>query len=162
MYFRVKSALKNNSHYSQTTSRSLEQLLDESSMFNTFLAPTQIWILVDLSLAKSITFSSHLSITTLSNTISTTIGADPEAFLDPCLLVEPRVSCTPLSCLLGESPLKKVCYLPKTHTLKFTITAASHLHLLSVFDSVVTGAFQITFHTKMHVNNVFLFFKNYF
>jgi len=107
----------------------LEQLLDESSMFNTFLAPTQIWILVDLSLAKSITFSSHLSITTLSNTISTTIGTDPEAILDPCLLVEPMVSCTPLSCLLEESPLKKVYYLPKTQTLKFTITTASHLHL---------------------------------
>jgi hypothetical protein len=27
-----------------------------------------------------------------------------------------------------------------------------------VFGSVVAGAFQITFRTKMHVNDVFLFF----
>jgi hypothetical protein len=27
---------------------------------------------------------------------------------------------------------------------------------------MVVGAFQITFRTKMHVNDVFLFFKNYF
>ena len=32
----------------------------------------------------------------------------------------------------------------------------------SVFGSVVAGAFQITFRVKMHVNNVFSFFKNYF
>jgi len=32
----------------------------------------------------------------------------------------------------------------------------------SVFDSVVAGAFQIIFRAKMHVNDVFLFFKNYF
>jgi hypothetical protein len=32
----------------------------------------------------------------------------------------------------------------------------------SVFDSVVTSAFQINFRTKMHVNDVFSFFKNYF
>jgi hypothetical protein len=32
----------------------------------------------------------------------------------------------------------------------------------SVFDSVITGAFQITFRAKMHANNIFLFFKNYF
>jgi hypothetical protein len=31
-----------------------------------------------------------------------------------------------------------------------------------VFGSVVAGAFQITFRVKMHVNDVFLFFKNYF
>jgi hypothetical protein len=31
-----------------------------------------------------------------------------------------------------------------------------------VFDSVVAGAFQITFRAKMHANNIFLFFKNYF
>ena len=34
--------------------------------------------------------------------------------------------------------------------------------LKSVFDSVVAGAFQITFHAKMHANDVFSFFKNYF
>jgi len=32
----------------------------------------------------------------------------------------------------------------------------------SVFDSVVAGVFQITFRAKMHVNDIFLFFKNYF
>jgi hypothetical protein len=33
-----------------------------------------------------------------------------------------------------------------------------------MFGSVVVGAgaFQITFRVKMHVNDVFLFFKNYF
>jgi hypothetical protein len=31
-----------------------------------------------------------------------------------------------------------------------------------VFGSVVAGAFQIAFHTKMHANDVFLFFKNHF
>jgi len=33
---------------------------------------------------------------------------------------------------------------------------------LSVFSSVVVGTFQIIFHTKIHVIDVFLFFKNYF
>jgi hypothetical protein len=32
----------------------------------------------------------------------------------------------------------------------------------SVFDSMVADAFQIIFCAKMHVNDVFLFFKNYF
>jgi hypothetical protein len=32
----------------------------------------------------------------------------------------------------------------------------------SVFDSVVAGTFQITFRAKMHANDIFLFFKNYF
>jgi hypothetical protein len=32
----------------------------------------------------------------------------------------------------------------------------------SVFDSVVAGAFQITFRVKIHANDIFLFFKNYF
>jgi hypothetical protein len=31
-----------------------------------------------------------------------------------------------------------------------------------VFDSVVAGAFQITFRAKIHTNDVFSFFKNYF
>jgi len=35
-------------------------------------------------------------------------------------------------------------------------------HCKSVFDIVVAGAFQITFRVKMHVNDVFSFFKNYF
>ena len=29
----------------------------------------------------------------------------------------------------------------------------------SVFDSVVAGAFQITFRVKMHANDIFLFLK---
>jgi hypothetical protein len=33
---------------------------------------------------------------------------------------------------------------------------------MSVFGSVIVGAFQITFRAKMYANNVFLFFKNYF
>jgi hypothetical membrane protein len=32
----------------------------------------------------------------------------------------------------------------------------------SVFGSVVAGTFQITFRAKMHVSDVFSFFKNYF
>jgi hypothetical protein len=32
----------------------------------------------------------------------------------------------------------------------------------NVFDSVVAGAFQIVFRAKIHVNDVFLFFKNHF
>jgi hypothetical protein len=32
----------------------------------------------------------------------------------------------------------------------------------SVFDSVVAGAFQITFCAKMHANDVFSFLKNHF
>jgi hypothetical protein len=31
-----------------------------------------------------------------------------------------------------------------------------------LFDSVVAGAFQITFRVKIHANDVFLFFKNHF
>jgi hypothetical protein len=34
--------------------------------------------------------------------------------------------------------------------------------MFGVIGSVVAGAFQITFCVKMHVNDVFLFFKNYF
>jgi hypothetical protein len=32
----------------------------------------------------------------------------------------------------------------------------------SLFDSVVVDAFQITFCVKIHANDIFLFFKNYF
>jgi hypothetical protein len=32
----------------------------------------------------------------------------------------------------------------------------------SMFGSMVAVAFQITFRAEMHVNDVFLFFKNYF
>jgi len=34
--------------------------------------------------------------------------------------------------------------------------------VMSVFGSVVAGAFQIAFCAEMHANNVFLFFKNHF
>jgi len=34
--------------------------------------------------------------------------------------------------------------------------------IMSMFGSVVAGAFQITFRAEMHANDVFLFFKNYF
>jgi hypothetical protein len=33
---------------------------------------------------------------------------------------------------------------------------------MSVFDSVVAGAFYIAFRVKIHANDVFSFFKNYF
>jgi hypothetical protein len=33
---------------------------------------------------------------------------------------------------------------------------------LGLFGSVVAVAFQIAFRAKMHANDVFLFFKNYF
>ena len=33
---------------------------------------------------------------------------------------------------------------------------------LSMFGSVVADAFQITFRVKMHANDIFSFFKNYF
>jgi hypothetical protein len=36
------------------------------------------------------------------------------------------------------------------------------LVLESIFGSVVAGAFQITFRAKMHVNDIFSFFKNHF
>jgi hypothetical protein len=41
-------------------------------------------------------------------------------------------------------------------------TSTCLLELLSVFDSVVASAFQITFRAKMHVNDIFSFLKNYF
>jgi len=34
--------------------------------------------------------------------------------------------------------------------------------VLSVFGSMVAGAFQIAFRAEMHANDVFLFFKNHF
>jgi hypothetical protein len=34
--------------------------------------------------------------------------------------------------------------------------------LENLFGSVVAGVFQITFRAKIHVNDVFLFFKNHF
>jgi len=37
-----------------------------------------------------------------------------------------------------------------------------HDSFLGVFGSVVAVAFQIAFRAKIHANDVFLFFKNYF
>jgi hypothetical protein len=42
------------------------------------------------------------------------------------------------------------------------LISKSNFFTKSVFDSVVAGAFQITFRAKMHVNNIFFFKKNYF
>jgi len=48
-------------------------------------------------------------------------------------------------------------------SLSLSLSLYIDFHLSkSVFGSVVAGAFQITFRVKMHVNDVFLFFKNYF
>jgi hypothetical protein len=33
---------------------------------------------------------------------------------------------------------------------------------MSVFGSVVAGAFQIAFRVEIYANDIFLFFKNYF
>jgi len=49
------------------------------------------------------------------------------------------------------------CWYRESHFVNHT-----NLLLLSVFGSVVAGIFQITFRAKMHVNDVFLFFKNHF
>jgi hypothetical protein len=40
--------------------------------------------------------------------------------------------------------------------------AGTAFYSMSVFGSVVAGAFQITFRAEMHANDVFLFFKNHF
>jgi len=42
------------------------------------------------------------------------------------------------------------------------VTGLRDITCQSQFGSVVAVAFQITFHAEMHVNDVFLFFKNYF
>jgi hypothetical protein len=44
----------------------------------------------------------------------------------------------------------------------FKVPWGSSRERKSVFGSVVAGAFQITFRTKMYINDIFLFFKNYF
>jgi hypothetical protein len=41
-------------------------------------------------------------------------------------------------------------------------TSGVHEFRKSVIGSVVVGAFQINFRAKMHVNDIFLFFKNHF
>jgi len=46
--------------------------------------------------------------------------------------------------------------------VQFVITRFLFIYIKSVFGSVVVGAFQIIFRAKIHVNDVFLFFKNYF
>jgi len=44
----------------------------------------------------------------------------------------------------------------------FKVPWGSSRERKSVFGNVVAGAFQITFRNKMHINDVFLFFKNHF
>jgi len=34
--------------------------------------------------------------------------------------------------------------------------------ILEVFENIVAVIFQSVFHSEMHQNNIFLFFKNYF
>jgi len=45
---------------------------------------------------------------------------------------------------------------------KQTVSPIKNYHSKSVFVSVVTDAFQITFRPKIYTNDVFLFFKNHF
>jgi hypothetical protein len=45
---------------------------------------------------------------------------------------------------------------------KINLTGVSNFTIKGVFGSVVAGAFQITFRAKIHVNDVFSFFKNHF
>jgi hypothetical protein len=46
--------------------------------------------------------------------------------------------------------------------MMFLTEMSNARHILSMFGSVVAGVFQITFCAKIHANDVFLFFKNYF
>jgi len=48
------------------------------------------------------------------------------------------------------------------HALSTKLYLNTALMKKNVFGSVVAGAFQITFRAKIHVNNVFSFFKNHF
>jgi hypothetical protein len=45
--------------------------------------------------------------------------------------------------------------------LSFSFKAQKFVYVLTA-GSVVVVAFQIIFHVKIHANDVFLFFKNYF
>jgi hypothetical protein len=49
------------------------------------------------------------------------------------------------------------CYIVKAFTVGYIVDGAK-----SVFDSVIAVAFQIAFRAEIHVNDVFLFFKNHF
>jgi hypothetical protein len=48
------------------------------------------------------------------------------------------------------------------HTPKHPLKLTQENCIKNLLDSVVAGAFQITFRVKIHVNDVFSFFKNYF
>jgi len=53
----------------------------------------------------------------------------------------------------------------KKYRIKFSKLNSQKKKLIftkSVFGSIVAVAFQIAFHAKIHVNDIFLFFKNYF
>jgi len=49
-----------------------------------------------------------------------------------------------------------------TLTTKIMLNIRTNRVIKSVFCSVIVGAFQITFRIKIHANDIFLFFKNYF
>jgi hypothetical protein len=42
------------------------------------------------------------------------------------------------------------------------LVTADTRHIKGLFGSVIAVAFQIVFRAKMHVNDVFLYFKNHF
>jgi hypothetical protein len=50
----------------------------------------------------------------------------------------------------------------KLFTLFKKLESTAPKVILKVFDSVVVVVFQIVFCAKIHVNDFFLFFKNYF
>jgi len=50
----------------------------------------------------------------------------------------------------------------KSNCPKISSCMIAKVALVRMFGSVVAVAFQITFRTEMHVNDIFLFFKNYF
>ena len=39
---------------------------------------------------------------------------------------------------------------------------STHTSIKTVFGSVIVSVFQITFRVKININDIFLFFKNYF
>jgi hypothetical protein len=49
-----------------------------------------------------------------------------------------------------------------TNTCFFFAPTKSDHYSSSVFGSVIADAFQIIFYAKIHANDIFLFFKNYF
>jgi len=58
------------------------------------------------------------------------------------------------------APMSYATYSP--FYLNIIIKSRIYFARPSVFDSVITSVFQIIFHAKIHANDIFLFFKNYF